>query len=86
MAPGAARGLNPGDVLIAVDRLKVSTAPSNGGSRFEAGERITASVFRGDELVEVGLVLRPAPLDTAFLALDEQAAPEAAQRGEWLGG
>jgi predicted metalloprotease with PDZ domain len=86
--PAQRAGLNPGDVLIAVDRLKVSDRTLKRRlARFEAGERITASVFRGDELVEVGLVLRPAPLDTAFLALDEQAAPEAAQRrGEWLGG
>jgi predicted metalloprotease with PDZ domain len=86
---GAAQraGLNPGDVLIAVDRLKVSDRTLKRRlARFEAGERITASVFRGDELVEVGLVLRPAPLDTAYLAIDEQAAPDVAQRrGAWLG-
>jgi predicted metalloprotease with PDZ domain len=85
--PAQRAGLNPGDVLIAVDRLKVSDRNLKRRlARFEAGERITVSVFRGDELVEVGLVLRPAPLDTAFLALDDQAAPEAAQRrGAWLG-
>ena len=85
--PAQRAGLNPGDVLIAVDRLKVTDRNLKRRlARFEAGERITASVFRGDELIEVGLVLRPAPLDTAFLALDEQAAPEAAQRrGAWLG-
>ena len=86
--PAQRAGLNPGDVLIAVDRLKVSDRNLKRRlARFEAGERITASVFRGDELVEVVLVMRPAPLDTAFLALDDQAAPEAAQRrGAWLGG
>ena len=85
--PAQRAGLNPGDVLIAVDRLKVSERNLKRRlARFESGERITASVFRGDELVEVGLVLRPAPLDTAFLALDEQAAPDAAQRrSAWLG-
>jgi predicted metalloprotease with PDZ domain len=86
---GAAQraGLNPGDVLIAVDRLKVSDRNLKRRlARFEAGERITASVFRGDELLEVGLVMRAALLDTAFLALDEQATAEAAQRrGDWLG-
>jgi predicted metalloprotease with PDZ domain len=79
--------LNPGDVLIAVDRLKVSDRNLKRRlARFEAGERITASVFRGDELVEVGLVMRPAPHDTAYLAVDEEAGPDAAQRrGAWLG-
>jgi predicted metalloprotease with PDZ domain len=85
--PAQRAGLHPGDVLIAVDRLKVSDRNLKRRlARFEAGERITASVFRGDELVEVGLVLRPAPHDTAFLALDEQAAPDAARRrSAWLG-
>jgi predicted metalloprotease with PDZ domain len=80
-------GLNPGDVLIAVDRLKVSERNLKRRlARFESGERITASVFRGDELVEVGLVMRPAPLDTCYLAVDEPAAPDAAQRRRaWLG-
>jgi predicted metalloprotease with PDZ domain len=86
--PAQRAGLDPGDVLIAVDRLKVSDRNLKRRlARFETGERITASVFRGDELVEVGLVLRPAPLDTAVLALDENAVPEAAQRRRaWLGG
>jgi len=80
-------GLNPGDVLLAVDRLKVSERNLKRRlARFESGERVTASVFRGDELIEVGLVLRPAPLDTCYLAVDEQAAPDAAQRRRaWLG-
>jgi predicted metalloprotease with PDZ domain len=85
--PAQRAGLNPGDVLIAVDRLKVSDRNLKRRlARFEAGERITASVFRGDELVEVGLVMRPAPHDTAYLAVDEEAGPDAAQRrGAWLG-
>ena len=36
-------------------------------ARFESGERVTASVFRGDELLEVGIVLKAAPLDTCYL-------------------
>jgi predicted metalloprotease with PDZ domain len=85
--PAQRAGLNPGDVLIAVDRLKLSERNLKRRLvRFESGERITASVFRGDELIEVGLVLRPAPLDTCHLAVDEQAAPDAAQRRRaWLG-
>jgi predicted metalloprotease with PDZ domain len=80
-------GLNPGDVLIAVDRLKVNDRNFKRRlSRFESGERITASVFRGDELLEVGLVLRAAPIDTCYLVADERAAPELlARRQAWLG-
>jgi predicted metalloprotease with PDZ domain len=85
--PAQRAGLNPGDVLIAIDRLKVSERNLKRRlARFEASERVTATVFRGDELIEVGLVLRPAPLDTCYLAVDEQAAPEAVQRRRaWLG-
>jgi predicted metalloprotease with PDZ domain len=86
---GAAQraGLNPGDVLIAVDRLQVNERNLKRRlARFESGERITVSVFRGDELLEVGLVLRAAPADTAWLALADGAAPEAlARRKAWLG-
>ncbi|HUL83370.1 MAG TPA: PDZ domain-containing protein [Gammaproteobacteria bacterium] len=85
--PAQRAGLNPGDVLIAVDRLKVSERNFKRRlARFESGERITASVFRGDELIEVGLVLRSAPLDTCYLAIDEQASADAVQRrSAWLG-
>lgn len=86
---GAAQraGLNPGDVLIAVDRLKVNERNLKRRlARFESGERITATVFRGDELLEVGLVLRAAPADTCWVAFAEGAAPEAlARRRAWLG-
>jgi predicted metalloprotease with PDZ domain len=86
---GAAQraGLNPGDLLIAVDRLRVNERNLKRRlARFESGERITATVFRGDELLEVGLVLRAAAADTGWLALAEGAAPEAlARRRAWLG-
>jgi predicted metalloprotease with PDZ domain len=85
--PAQRAGLNPGDVLVAVDRLKVNERNLKRRlMRFEAGERVTASVFRGDELVEVGLVLRAAPLDTCYLAIEERPAPDVAERRRtWLG-
>ena len=47
---------------------------------------MTATLFRGDELVEVGLVLRPAPQDPCYLRIDD-AADDAAvsRRRAWLG-
>ena len=55
-------------------------------ARFESGERVTATVFRGDELVEVGMVLKPAPLDTCYLTVRDQADPKAVERRRaWLG-
>ncbi|HEX5047828.1 MAG TPA: PDZ domain-containing protein [Gammaproteobacteria bacterium] len=86
---GAAQraGLNPGDVLIAVDRLKVSDGNLKRRlGRFESGERITASVFRGDELLEVGLVLKAAPLDTGYLSFADAPPDDVlARRRAWLG-
>ena len=80
-------GLNPGDVLVAVDRLRVTGRNlARRLARFEDGEQVTATVFRGDELVEVGLVLKRAPLDTCYLVVRDQADAEAAaRRRAWLG-
>jgi predicted metalloprotease with PDZ domain len=85
--PAERAGLNPGDVLVAIDRLRVSSRNlARRLARFEAGERVTASVFRGDELIEVGLVLKPAPLDTCYLVAREHADAAALERRKaWLG-
>jgi len=85
--PAERAGLNPGDVLIALDRLRVTSRNlARRLARFESGERVTATVFRGDELIEVGLVLRPAPQDTCYLVAREQADPPALERRRaWLG-
>jgi len=85
--PAERAGLIPGDVLIALDRLRVTARNLAARlARLEAGERVTASVFRGDELLEVGLVLRAAPLDTCYLVKNEQAEPAALERRRaWLG-
>jgi predicted metalloprotease with PDZ domain len=86
---GAAQraGLNPGDMLVALDRLRVNERNLRRRlARFEAGERVTATVFRGDELLEVGLVLKAAPLDTCYLVAQEQVDADTARRREaWLG-
>jgi predicted metalloprotease with PDZ domain len=80
-------GLNPGDVLVAIDRLRVTGRNlARRLARFESGERVTATVFRGDELLEVGLVLRAAPLDTCYLVARDDAQPQALERRRaWFG-
>jgi hypothetical protein len=43
-------------------------------------------VFRGDELLEVGVVLKPAPLDTCYLVAQDKADATALERRRaWLG-
>jgi predicted metalloprotease with PDZ domain len=85
--PAQRAGLNPGDVLLALDRLRVTERNLKKRlARFESGERVTATVFRGDELLEVGIVLRPAPLDSCHLTAQEHADAAALERREaWLG-
>ena len=80
-------GLNPGDVLVAIDRLRVTGRNLvRRLARLENGERVTASVFRGDELLEVGIVLKAAPLDTCYLVARDGADPGALERRRaWLG-
>ena len=86
--PAQRAGLEPGDVLIALDRLKVDAGNLAARlKRFEDGERISATVFRGDELLEFGLVLAAAPRDTCWLQLRENADEQArARREAWLAG
>jgi predicted metalloprotease with PDZ domain len=85
--PAERGGLLAGDVLVALDRLRVTGRNlARRLGRFESGERVTATVFRGDELIEVGLVLRPGPLDTCWLALHAEPEPAALERRRaWLG-
>ena len=80
-------GFNPGDVLVAIDRLRVTSRNlARRLARFESGERVTATLFRGDELLEVGIVLKVAPLDTCYLTVRDQADPSAVDRRRaWLG-
>jgi predicted metalloprotease with PDZ domain len=80
-------GLAAGDVLIALDGLRVS------GSSLEtmlehrrAGETLAIHAFRRDELFTTAFTLGAAPLDTCWLTQDEDVAAETAARPTaWLG-
>jgi predicted metalloprotease with PDZ domain len=55
-------------------------------AREESGATVRVTAFRGDELVEVDLVLTPPPADTCYLEPDARASNEAlAKRRAWLG-
>jgi len=87
-AGGAAQaaGLAAGDTLVAFDGLKASADRLDACAREgRPGDRIAIHAFRRDELFETTLELAPAPEDTAWLAFDDAAAPDAiARRGSWL--
>lgn len=86
---GAAQraGLNPADVLIAIDGLRVGeNTLAKRLERYEPGERVAAAAFRGDELLTFDLELAPAAEDTIYLEIDPAAGVDAhARRRAWLG-
>ena len=85
--PAQRAGLNPGDVVVAIDRLKVNERNLKARlERLDAGARVTVAAFRGDELLEFALELDHAPADTCYLEFDPDAdAAALARRRAWLG-
>jgi predicted metalloprotease with PDZ domain len=84
---GAAQeaGLSAGDVVIAVDGLKVTRANLNRivGER-APGSKLRLHVFRRDELHEFDVVLKAPEADTCFFSLRTDDAADA-RRAAWLG-
>ncbi len=86
--PAQAAGLSAGDVLVALDGLKL------GAGNFDkllarriAGDSVEIHVFRRDELMRFDVELKAAPKDTARLSFTEDApAPALALREGWLKG
>jgi predicted metalloprotease with PDZ domain len=85
--PAQGAGLAPGDIIVALDRIQATgdTLEERLG-RYEEGDEILVSFFRGDLLSEARLRLAAAPADTCFIAIDSGAPTEAvALRRAWLG-
>lgn len=79
-------GLAGGDVLIAVDGLRVTATNLDGLlSRYRAGDGVTLHVFRRDELIMFQAVLMQG--DTPQITIATQPKPVAAarMRAAWLG-
>lgn len=83
-----AAGLSAGDVLVALDGLKVTAGNFDKLlARRVAGDRVQVHAFRRDELMCFDVELLAAPKDTAKLTLAEDAsAPAVALREGWLKG
>ncbi|MCC7546520.1 MAG: M61 family metallopeptidase [Burkholderiales bacterium] len=78
-------GLAAGDVLIALDGLRVSTRTLDKQLQdLRANERVRAHAFRRDELIERELEPQPAAADTCHLTLAVDAARRR-RRMHWLG-
>lgn len=86
---GAAQraGLAAGDIIIAVDGLRVSNDRLDQViATYASGECVPVHAFRRDELMQFMVTLQPAPAHTCYLL--DMAAPDPAQqrrRDAWLG-
>ncbi|SIR04115.1 Predicted metalloprotease, contains C-terminal PDZ domain [Aromatoleum tolulyticum] len=85
--PGQRCGLSAGDVLVAVDGLKVTAASLDGQlARRRPGEQVTIHAFRRDELMTFTAELAAPPADTVKLASGKRvSAPMRTLREGWLG-
>ncbi|MES2353942.1 MAG: PDZ domain-containing protein [Pseudomonadota bacterium] len=83
-----ASGLSAGDVVIAVDGLKVSGANlDNRIASYPADTTVSLHVFRRDELMTFEVMLKAASEDTCYLKITENQEESLTQRREsWLSG
>jgi len=79
-------GLSAGDILIAIDGVRVSAAnPDTVLSRYRAGDAVTLHVFRRDELMTFDAVLEPDAAPQTVLEMQAKPAAAARLRAAWLG-
>jgi len=65
-------GLSAGDVVIAVDGLKVNAVTADKFvSAYPVGSTVSVHAFRRDELMQFAVTLAPAPVDTCVLTLPQ---------------
>jgi predicted metalloprotease with PDZ domain len=85
---GAAQagGLSAGDVLVAIDGLRVRAgAVDEMLRRYSPGDRIRVHAFRRDELLEAEVELKARAADTCWIEIDPSATGEALRlRRDWL--
>ena len=81
-----AAGLSAGDVLIALDGIRITSANLDKLlARRLAGETVRVHAFRRDELMEFEVELQAAPADTAKLTFAERSSSQVkALREAWL--
>jgi predicted metalloprotease with PDZ domain len=86
-SPAQRAGLSAGDVLIAVDGLRINADKlPKMLERRRPGERVDIHAFRRDELLCFEVELAAAPADVVKLAVDAKAAKSAEKlRRGWLG-
>ncbi len=85
--PAQRAGLSAGDVLVAMDGLRVTAEALDAMlARRKVGDRVEVHAFRRDELMRFDVELAPPPVATVKLACKPKATREAARlRKGWLG-
>lgn len=85
---GAAQiaGLSAGDVIIAIDMLKVDKSNIEKIiASYPVGKTLCIHAFRRDELMECSVTLKAGADDTCFFTIDDQADPDKINRRKaWL--
>ncbi|MCK9194866.1 MAG: PDZ domain-containing protein [Nevskia sp.] len=85
-SPASRAGLAAGDVLIALDGLKLTAGNwSNRVDGLSLTRAVTLSYFRGDELLSASLMPVAAPDNTWTLTLAEVSGEILSRRQAWLG-
>ncbi len=83
-----AAGIAAGDVLLALDGLRVSQSELEMRLKaYAPGDVVEVHLFRRDELMSFQLTLKAPPQDTCYLTLKEKIPEDVAKRRrDWLGG
>lgn len=84
--PAQKAGLSAGDIIIALDGLKVSKSNLESMlANYPIDSEVKLHVFRRDELFETLVILEPAPADTVYFKLQTDAtAEQQSARDNWL--
>ncbi len=84
--PAHRAGISAGDILIAVDGLRVSaTNLDTLLSRYRSGDTVTLHVFRRDELLMFSAILTPDQAPQMALVAQDKPMTAARMRAAWLG-
>jgi predicted metalloprotease with PDZ domain len=78
-------GLSAGDVLIALDGLRIMPGRCHAAvSRYQPGETIEVTAFRGDVMITKMLKLAELPRSTSLVEIDKPSKRALALRSAWL--
>ncbi len=85
-SPAQMGGLSAGDIIIALDRIKVDKANIDKViTSYPAGSPVTVHAFRRDELMEFSVTLQVIEDSACFITCDTNASPEQIRyREDWL--